>query len=33
VRWNFGGQTLRDRDRNGASQATVLGGLGSAFSL
>ena len=33
VRWNFGGQTLRDRDRNGASQATVIGGLGSAFSL
>lgn len=27
VRYNFGGQTLRDRDRNGASQADVLGGV------
>lgn len=25
VRYNFGGQTLRDRDRNGPSQATVAG--------
>jgi hypothetical protein len=32
VRYNWGG-TLRDRDRNGASQAGVLGGFGSAFSL
>jgi hypothetical protein len=31
VRWNFGGQTLRDRDRNGASQASLVGGLGAAF--
>jgi hypothetical protein len=31
VRWNFGGQTLRDRDRNGASQASVVSGLGVAF--
>jgi hypothetical protein len=30
VRYNFGGQTLRDRDRNGASQATVVG-LANAF--
>jgi len=30
VRYNFGGTTLRDRDRNGASQATVIG-LASAF--
>ena len=27
VRYNFGGQTLRDRDRNGASQASVVSGL------
>lgn len=32
VRYNWGG-TLRDRDRNGASQANVLGGLGQAFGL
>lgn len=32
VRYNWGG-TLRDRDRNGASQAGVLGSLGSAFGL
>lgn len=32
VRYNWGG-TLRDRDRNGASQAGVLGGLGGAFGL
>jgi len=30
VRWNFGGQTLMDRDRNGASQASVIG-LANAF--
>lgn len=32
VRYNWGG-TLRDRDRNGASQANVLGGLGAGFTL
>jgi len=32
VRYNWGG-TLRDRDRNGASQAGVLGSLGAAFGL
>lgn len=32
VRYNWGG-TLRDRDRNGASQAGVFGSLGSAFGL
>ncbi len=32
VRYNWGG-TLRDRDRSGASQAGVLGGFGSAFTL
>lgn len=32
VRYNWGG-TLRDRDRNGASQANVLGALGAAFTL
>lgn len=31
VRYNFGGQTLRDRDRNGASQANVVSGLGAAL--
>jgi hypothetical protein len=30
VRYNFGGQTLMDRDRNGASQASVVG-LANAF--
>jgi hypothetical protein len=30
VRYNFGGQTLLDRDRNGASQASVVG-LANAF--
>jgi hypothetical protein len=30
ARWNFGGQTLMDRDRNGASQASVVG-LANAF--
>lgn len=30
VRYNFGGTTLRDRDRNGASQASVIG-LSSVF--
>ena len=30
ARWNFGGQTLMDRDRNGASQASVIG-LANAF--
>jgi hypothetical protein len=30
ARWNFGGLTLRDRDRNGASQASVVG-LANAF--
>ncbi len=30
VRYNFGGMTLLDRDRNGASQASVIG-LASAF--
>ncbi len=30
VRYNFGGTTLRDRDRNGASQASVVG-LANAF--
>ena len=33
VRYNFGAGTLRDRDRNGASQANVVGSLGSAFGL
>ncbi len=32
LRYNWGG-TLRDRDRNGASQANVLGGLGAGFVL
>jgi hypothetical protein len=30
ARWNFGGQTLMDRDRNGPSQASVVG-LANAF--
>jgi hypothetical protein len=30
LRWNFHGQTLRDREYNGASQASVVG-LASAF--
>ena len=30
LRYNFGGQTLMDRDRNGASQASVVG-LANAF--
>jgi hypothetical protein len=30
ARWNFHGQTLMDRDRNGASQASVVG-LANAF--
>lgn len=33
VRWNFGGGTLLDRDRNGASQASRTGILSSALAL
>jgi|CXWL01.1.fsa_nt_gi hypothetical protein len=33
ARWNFGGQTLMDRDRSGANNRSVRGGLSRLFGL